>query len=59
MSDRSRPGARPVCGEPADGTRFVRCTKGANHYGERHTADLPGGSYTWGYVPTAEEAGNP
>jgi hypothetical protein len=31
------------------------CTKKPEHKGERHTADLPGGSFTWGYVPTDDD----
>lgn len=31
------------------------CTKKAPHPGERHKAEFPVGSYTWGYEPTAEE----
>lgn len=46
----------PVCGEPADRTRFFRCQKPANHYGERHHTAVPGGDYTWGYLPTEAEA---
>jgi hypothetical protein len=43
------------CGEPSDLGSLFPCTKPADHKGERHTADLPGGYYTWGYVPTDEE----
>lgn len=36
--------------------RPARCTKPANHYGERHTAEWPGlGSYTWGYLAEPDE----
>jgi len=49
------PADRPVCGEPADASRFFRCQKDANHYGERHHVDFVAGSYTWGYVPTLAE----
>ena len=45
-----------VCGEPADRSRFFRCQKPANHYGERHQTVIPGGDFTWGYVPTPDEA---
>lgn len=46
---------RPVCGEPAEPSRFFRCDKPAGHTGDRHHTTVPGGSYTWGYVPTKDE----
>jgi hypothetical protein len=45
----------PRCGASSIFGALFPCTKKPNHRGERHTADLPGGSYTWGYVPTDEE----
>lgn len=45
-----------TCGElsPPPG-RFGGCTKSPDHFGERHTAHLPGiGSITWGYLPVPE-----
>jgi hypothetical protein len=47
--------AEPRCDEPAYRGGWFRCRKRANHHGERHTADVVGGEYTWGYVPTAVE----
>lgn len=44
-----------TCGEPADRRGFFRCGKPAGHTGDRHTADVAGGSYTWGYVPTDDD----
>ncbi|MBM0237131.1 hypothetical protein JNW88_08195 [Micromonospora sp. ATA32] len=45
---------QPTCGERADQGGWFRCSK-QRHPGERHTAAVPGGTYTWGYVPTDEE----
>jgi len=44
-----------ICGERSVFGPLFPCTKKPEHKGERHTADLPGGSFTWGYVPTDEE----
>ncbi|GGM27557.1 hypothetical protein GCM10011608_10460 [Micromonospora sonchi] len=46
---------RPVCGERADTRGFFRCQKNADHHGDRHHTRIPGGDYTWGYTPTADE----
>ena len=32
---KPEPADRPICGEPADTSRFFHCLKEANHYGER------------------------
>jgi hypothetical protein len=47
--------AQLICGEQSDFGPLFPCTKKPEHKGERHTAGLPGGSYTWGYVPTDDE----
>jgi hypothetical protein len=44
-----------ICGERSLFGPLFPCTKKPEHKGERHTAKLPGGSFTWGYVPTDEE----
>jgi hypothetical protein len=45
----------PICGERSIFGPLFPCTKQPEHKGERHTAKLPGGSFTWGHVPTDEE----
>lgn len=43
------------CNERTNDLRVpARCNKPANHYGERHTADLGVGTYTWGYLAAPE-----
>lgn len=44
-----------ICGETDVFGPFFPCTKKPEHEGERHTAKLPGGSFTWGYVPADEK----
>lgn len=48
-----------TCGEPSGPNEWFRCAKPAGHTGDRHQTDVPGGSYTWGYVPTPEETAKP
>ncbi|GAB3472096.1 hypothetical protein [Actinophytocola sediminis] len=47
-----------MCGAPTEGlVHEVRCNLAANHYGERHRADLGLGTYTWGHLPHPDTAG--
>ncbi len=55
MTQPTATDSRPVCGEPADPSRFFRCQKDADHTGDRHHTAVPGGDYWWGYVPTPDE----